>query len=52
MAEVARGAAMGFPIKAADLAPLTGPALGAKLKDMQARWLSSDLRLTRDQLLG
>jgi poly(A) polymerase len=52
MAEVARGAAMGFPIKAEDLAPLTGPALGAKLKDMQARWLSSDLRLTRDQLLG
>jgi poly(A) polymerase len=52
MSEVARGAATAFPIKAADLAPLTGPALGASLKDLQARWLSSDLRLTRDQLLG
>jgi poly(A) polymerase len=52
MSEVARGAETAFPIKAADLAPLNGPALGAKLKDLQSRWLSSDLMLTKDQLLG
>ncbi len=52
MREVGRGAAARFPINAADLAPLTGPELGARLKLLQMRWLSSDLRLTKDQLLG
>lgn len=52
-AEVARGAQATMPVKAADLMPaLQGPALGARLKEAEARWLSSDLRLTRDQLLG
>lgn len=52
-AETQRGAAARFPIEAADLMPaLQGPALGAALKDLQNRWLASDLRLTKAQLLG
>lgn len=52
-ADIARGAAAHFPITAADLMPtLQGPALGQALKSLQTRWLASDLRLTRDQLLG
>ena len=31
---------------------LTGPALGARLKELQRRWLDSGLRLTKEQLLG
>ncbi len=52
MIEVGRGAAARFPVTAADLAPLTGAALGARLKELEARWLHSDLRLSRDQLLA
>lgn len=52
-AEVARGAAATFPLKAADLAPeLQGPALGERLKSLEERWLASGLSLTRDELLG
>ena len=52
-ADVARGAASRFPVTAADLMPqLTGPALGAKLALLEDRWLASDLRLTRDDLLA
>jgi poly(A) polymerase len=51
-AEVARGAALTFPVKAADLPHLTGPALGAELKRLQQIWLSGDLRPTRDDLLN
>ena len=52
-ADVARGAASRFPVTAADLMPqLTGPALGAKLALLEGRWLASDLRLTRDDLLA
>ncbi|TXI06321.1 MAG: CCA tRNA nucleotidyltransferase [Pseudorhodobacter sp.] len=52
-ADVARGASTRFPVTAADLMPtLQGPALGQALKAMEARWLASDLRLTRDDLLA
>lgn len=52
-ADVARGAGAHFPVTAADLMPaLQGPALGQALKALQTRWLASDLRLTREQLLG
>jgi len=52
-ADVARGAASRFPVTAADLMPaLSGPALGAKLADLESRWLASDLRLSRDDLLA
>jgi poly(A) polymerase len=50
--EVERGASATFPITAADLMPAhEGAALGAKLAGLQAEWLASDLRLTRDELL-
>lgn len=52
-ADVARGTASRFPVNAADLMPqLTGPALGAKLAQLESLWLASDLRLTRDDLLA
>ncbi len=51
-ADVARGAASIFPVLAADLMPaLQGPALGERLKSLQNRWLQSDLRLTKADLL-
>ncbi|MFM2388887.1 MAG: hypothetical protein RLZZ437_442 [Pseudomonadota bacterium] len=51
--QIARGAAAQFPVNAADLMPaLEGGALGARLKDLQERWLRSDLTLTKAQLLG
>jgi poly(A) polymerase len=50
--DVARGAATPFPVTAADLPALSGPALGQELKRLKNLWLSSDLRLTRSQLLG
>ena len=49
--EVARGAATPFPVRAGDLPGLTGRALGARLKELESRWLHSDLRLGKSQLL-
>ena len=47
-----RGADSRFPVTAADLMPaLQGEALGARLKVLEARWLASDLTLSRDDLL-
>lgn len=52
-ADAMRGASAIFPVISADLMPgLQGPALGAKLKEMQDRWLASGLTLSRDQLLA
>ncbi|MEO1107316.1 MAG: CCA tRNA nucleotidyltransferase [Pseudomonadota bacterium] len=46
------GAAARFPISAADLIPdFTGPALGKKLAELEARWIASDFTLTRAELL-
>ncbi|MFN3575805.1 MAG: CCA tRNA nucleotidyltransferase [Tabrizicola sp.] len=51
-AQVRRGADASFPVTAADLMPaLQGEALGARLKDLEARWLASDLSLSREDLL-
>lgn len=51
-AELRRGAEARFPVTAADLMPaLQGEALGARLKELEARWLASDLTLTREALL-
>lgn len=50
--EAAKGAAAVFPIRAADLPGLTGPALGAKLKELEARWIASGFELSRAQLLA
>lgn len=50
--ELDKGAAAKFPIKAQDLMQdYTGPALGARLKEVEQRWIDSDFALTRDQLL-
>lgn len=51
--DVQRGVGAVFPVTAADLMPaLSGAALGAKLREAEARWLASDLTLTKAQLLG
>ena len=47
-----RGATARFPIRAADLLGLKGPALGQRLKALESRWIASDFRLTRAELLG
>ncbi|MCX7287047.1 MAG: CCA tRNA nucleotidyltransferase [Rhodobacterales bacterium] len=50
--EAKRGAAARFPIAAADLMPgLQGKALGARLRELEAAWLASDLTATRADLL-
>lgn len=47
------GAAASFPIKANDLIPqFTGPALGKKLAELEARWIASGFTLTRQELLA
>lgn len=52
-AEAERGAAAEFPVRPADLMPaLDGPALGARLKELEARWIASDFALGRDDLLA
>jgi poly(A) polymerase len=54
-AEVARGAAATFPLRARDLlaAGMTpGPALGAALEAARAEWIASDFRLGKDALLA
>ncbi|PKP69802.1 MAG: CCA tRNA nucleotidyltransferase [Alphaproteobacteria bacterium HGW-Alphaproteobacteria-4] len=52
-ADVARGAVAKFPLSAADLAPhYSGPALGARLKELEARWVASGFALGRDALLA
>ena len=52
-AGIARGAATKVPVTAADLMPaLQGPALGERLRAIETRWLASDLRLSKSQLLG
>jgi poly(A) polymerase len=48
--DVMRGISAKFPVTSLDLAPLEGPALGAKLKELQAKWLQSDLTLGKDDL--
>ncbi|WP_299983657.1 CCA tRNA nucleotidyltransferase [uncultured Ruegeria sp.] len=48
-----QGAAASFPIKAVDLIPaFSGPALGAKLAELEARWIASDFALSRAELLA
>ncbi len=51
-ADILRGTQTAFPIRAADLAPLSGPALGQRLKALKAHWLRADLRPERATLLA
>jgi poly(A) polymerase len=41
-AEIVRGAAARFPLRADDLAPLAGPALGRELARLEAAWIAGD----------
>jgi len=51
-AAIARGAAAVFPVTARDLMPAySGPALGARLATLKARWIASDFSLSRADLL-
>ncbi|MBK5934012.1 poly(A) polymerase [Rhodovulum imhoffii] len=51
-AQVGAGAAACFPVLAQDLMPaLSGPALGQRLKELEARWIASGFVLTREELL-
>ena len=50
-AEAARfGAAQAFPVRAADLAPLSGPELGRRLSALERAWIASGFALPRDAL--
>lgn len=47
------GAAARFPLKAADLMPdVTGAALGARLKALEAAWIASGFTLSKEALLA
>ncbi|MDI3337778.1 CCA tRNA nucleotidyltransferase [Defluviimonas aestuarii] len=50
---IALGARASFPLHAADLMPgLSGADLGARLKELEARWIASGFKLSREQLLA
>ncbi len=50
--DIAQGAAVRFPVSAADLMPqLSGAALGDTLAALEARWIASGFRLSREDLL-
>ncbi len=47
-----KGASSHFPIRATDLMPdYAGPALGARLKELEQRWVASDFSLTKEELV-
>ncbi|WP_170326145.1 CCA tRNA nucleotidyltransferase [Ruegeria arenilitoris] len=51
--DLRKGAAADFPVQATDLIPdFTGPALGKKLAELEARWIASGFTLDRKDLLG
>jgi poly(A) polymerase len=53
LARLRTGAAARFPIKAADLMPnYKGPELGARLDQLEKRWIKSGFTLSRDDLLA
>jgi poly(A) polymerase len=53
LAEVGQGASQTLPVVARDLMPdLSGAALGAALKRMEAEWIASDFALDRRALLN
>ncbi len=52
-AEIIRGTQATLPVAATDLMPsLQGPALGEALRKIEARWLASDLNLSKSDLLA
>lgn len=52
-ANIARASRQVFPVRPADLMPgLSGPALGARLAELEDRWIASGFTLDRAALLG
>ncbi|TMV07174.1 CCA tRNA nucleotidyltransferase [Ruegeria sediminis] len=52
-AELRQGAQARFPVRARDLLPrFSGPALGDKLAELEARWIASGFALDRSELLA
>ncbi|WP_273524379.1 CCA tRNA nucleotidyltransferase [Rhodosalinus sediminis] len=52
LAAAEEGARQRFPVAARDLMPAyAGPALGAKLAELEARWIASGFRLSKEALL-
>ena len=50
---IKRAAKADFPIAAEDLMPeFSGPNLGAELERLRSRWVESDFRMSRSDLLG
>lgn len=50
---IAKGAGAVFPVRAADLkGRFAGPDLGARLSELEARWIASGFELSREQLLA
>ncbi|MEL6618821.1 MAG: CCA tRNA nucleotidyltransferase [Pseudomonadota bacterium] len=52
LAQVQSGTDAEFPVTAADLPELSGPALGKRLKALRHAWLTSELTLDRAALLA
>ncbi len=51
--DIAVGASVNFPVKAADLQPeFEGRALGQQLKELEAHWIASNFTLTKEDLLS
>ena len=51
--DLSHGAEARFPVQSEDLVEaFSGPALGAKLSQLEMRWIASDFRMTREQLLA
>lgn len=51
--QIAKAVNAEFPLTSGDLMPTyQGPELGARLKELKARWIASDFALTREQLLA
>ena len=49
---IALGSAARFPISAVDLMPdYEGPALGARLAQLETAWIDSDFKLSREDLM-
>jgi poly(A) polymerase len=51
--KIAEAAKQTFPVSASDLMPrYSGPALGRKLKELEARWISTGFALSKEDLLS
>jgi poly(A) polymerase len=49
---IARGDAAEFPVAARDFAHLSGHKLGNELRDLRERWIASEFKLSKEELLS